>query len=116
MVGRLTLSCYSVRAPDLMTWQWPTLLIAGAIVLFAYRYGRPGRGCLPPGPPPLPVIGNALDFPRRHLGRELRELSLKYGESKNYILERSCQLNDHRIRRRCIPEGPRAIYYSFGIL
>ncbi len=34
---------------------------------------------LPPGPKPIPIIGNVLDMPRRHFGREFAELSKKHG-------------------------------------
>ncbi|KAI0329985.1 cytochrome P450, partial [Cubamyces sp. BRFM 1775] len=35
---------------------------------------------LPPGPPRLPIIGNALDFPSKNMGRVLKGMSDKYGD------------------------------------
>nr|VWP00396.1 Uncharacterized protein [Ganoderma boninense] len=35
---------------------------------------------LPPGPSPLPLLGNILDFPRKHLGREFAALAKTYGD------------------------------------
>ncbi len=60
----------------------PYFLIALAITtaLYVKRVRKTRRSVpLPPGPPPLPLIGNALDLPRRHLGREFMEMSKKYG-------------------------------------
>nr|ANC28040.1 cytochrome P450 [Polyporus umbellatus] len=58
-----------------------TVLLTCTIVLFAvYRCRRATKCHLPPGPRPLPILGNVLDFPKKHLGREFRELSRKHGE------------------------------------
>ena len=35
---------------------------------------------LPPGPTPLPIIGNILDFPHTHLGREFAAYTKQFGE------------------------------------
>ncbi|KAH9885225.1 cytochrome P450 [Cubamyces lactineus] len=35
---------------------------------------------LPPGPPRLPIVGNALDFPSRNMSKVLEGLSDKYGD------------------------------------
>ncbi|KAM5546291.1 hypothetical protein V8D89_000417 [Ganoderma adspersum] len=43
------------------------------------REGLP-YGHFPPGPSPLPIFGNILDFPRTHLGREFAALSKKFGD------------------------------------
>lgn len=62
---------------------FPTMLIAltfalvTAAVLWAHRVGS--KLPLPPGPRPLPFIGNLFDMPKRHLAPALRELGEKYG-------------------------------------
>ncbi|KAI0774724.1 CyP450 monooxygenase [Trametes elegans] len=56
------------------------LFVVTTLAVLTYTYSVRSRGRLPPGPKPLPLIGNALDMPTRHLGREFRELSDKYGE------------------------------------
>ncbi|KAI8969795.1 cytochrome P450 [Trametes punicea] len=35
---------------------------------------------LPPGPKPLPILGNLLDLPKKDLGRSFNSLTEKYGE------------------------------------
>lgn len=60
---------------------WPWLAIAVGVT-WRLTYSRRKHGLqLPPGPPPLPLLGNALDMPRTHLGREFAEMTQKYGES-----------------------------------
>ncbi|RPD64505.1 cytochrome P450 [Lentinus tigrinus ALCF2SS1-7] len=56
------------------------LLLLTVALLLALYTRKSAKGRLPPGPRPLPVVGNVLDFPRKHLGREFRGLSLQYGD------------------------------------
>ncbi|KAI8994065.1 cytochrome P450 [Trametes punicea] len=39
-----------------------------------------GKSRLPPGPPRLPLIGNALDVPTKDMGPVFRDLNAKYGD------------------------------------
>lgn len=52
------------------------LLILLAILLVARR--SPTRH-LPPGPPPIPVIGNILQIPAEHPEEAFAEWAVKYG-------------------------------------
>ena len=36
---------------------------------------------LPPGPPPLPIIGNILDIPKHDMHETFRDMCTKYGAS-----------------------------------
>lgn len=36
---------------------------------------------LPPGPKPLPIIGNAFDFPTTDVPRRFRSMAMEYGAS-----------------------------------
>ncbi len=59
-------------------WPWVVSVI---LVLLARRaiHRRKKYARFPPGPSPLPIVGNILDFPRTHLGREFSALSNKFG-------------------------------------
>ena len=50
------------------------VILLARIVLRRQKYAR-----YPPGPSPFPVVGNILDFPQKHLGREFAALSRKFG-------------------------------------
>ena len=59
-------------------WLWVaavTLLSLAIAVQPRRKYAR-----LPPGPTPLPIIGNILDFPHTHLGREFAAYTKQFGE------------------------------------
>ncbi|KAH9852017.1 CyP450 monooxygenase [Lenzites betulinus] len=62
---------------------WLPFLL-GFVVIFlitkSYRARHRSTLPLPPGPRPLPVIGNVLDFPKKHLGPEFHTLSQKFGD------------------------------------
>ncbi|KAI0350839.1 O-methylsterigmatocystin oxidoreductase [Trametes cingulata] len=53
-------------------------LIAAACLLRRHksRSSRP----LPPGPTPLPIVGNLLDMPTKRLGPAFRDMAKKYGD------------------------------------
>ena len=66
------LSLYTATASR---WSWVVPLV---LVLLALRRRRKNAR-YPPGPHPLPIVGNILDLPRRHLGREFSALSKQFG-------------------------------------
>ena len=73
------------------------VIVSSAFIIFyalnrylgpAYRKQLP----LPPGPPPLPVIGNLLNIPKKISAREYRRLSDKYGmcyDSQSFVATKS---------------------------
>ena len=60
-------------------WLW-FAIIGGALLAKAIYSQRRRKAHLPPGPPPLPIVGNILDVPRVHLGREFADLTKKFGK------------------------------------
>ncbi|PIN95727.1 hypothetical protein AB205_0194560 [Aquarana catesbeiana] len=58
---------------------WSLYLLIAVLILFLVRkvFGR--RGHLPPGPTPLPVLGNLLHLKSRETHKPILELSKKYG-------------------------------------
>lgn len=62
-------------------------LLPVVLVLLARAALRRRRSSthFPPGPSPLPIVGNIFDFPKQHLGREFATLSKKFGELMTII-------------------------------
>ncbi|KAI0638607.1 CyP450 monooxygenase [Trametes polyzona] len=60
-------------------WVQP-LLVFTALLVSGYLYVTRRRYKLPPGPKPLPLLGNALDMPTHNLGASFRDLNAKYGD------------------------------------
>ncbi|KAI0634877.1 CyP450 monooxygenase [Trametes polyzona] len=58
------------------------LLVLGSAAVYFLTYWRSSNRKLPypPGPPRLPIIGNARDMPSRNAGVDYRALSDKYGD------------------------------------
>ena len=60
-----------------------SVALAIALFLVLQRWtGKATSSPLPPGPRPLPVIGNALDIPSTNMAAVFRDMSAKYGESE----------------------------------
>ncbi|OCT68039.1 hypothetical protein XELAEV_18039335mg [Xenopus laevis] len=55
------------------------LLTAAFLYLLARKVGKKRRGNLPPGPKPLPILGNLLQLKSREIHKPLLEFSKKYG-------------------------------------
>lgn len=57
------------------------LVLAAVVLAIRQRTKRRSVLPLPPGPPRLPIIGNALDMPKENVPERLHEMSTKHGES-----------------------------------
>ncbi|KAI1784946.1 cytochrome P450 98A3 [Ganoderma leucocontextum] len=66
--------------PFLTATAWPWVVSVVLVLLARAVYQRKKHPHLPPGPTPLPLVGNILDFPRTHLGREFAAMSKKFGD------------------------------------
>ena len=59
-------------------WPWVAAVTLLSLAIAFQRRRKYAR--LPPGPTPLSIIGNILDFPRTHLGREFTAYTKQFGE------------------------------------
>lgn len=86
------------------------ILATTALLLFAVRdyrrYG--GKGHLPPGPRPIPLLGNVLDIPRCDVGSAFSTLAKKYGAVRSDFLHHTTVSNNSSHRRRHFFHPPRA--------
>lgn len=57
------------------------LLCFCAVIHLHYRYRKRSRLPLPPGPPQLPILGNALMMPLTHAHVFYKDLGTKIGEN-----------------------------------
>ena len=72
---------------------WPAtcfLLASFLLVFFSYRMlQRRERQRFPPGPQPLPLVGNVFNLPRGPLGHAMADLSSKYGAQVSVASDQS---------------------------
>ncbi|XP_050754513.1 cytochrome P450 2C20-like isoform X2 [Gymnogyps californianus] len=55
------------------------LVCIACLLSFAAWRGRSGKGKMPPGPAPLPILGNVLQVKPKNLAKTLQKLSEEYG-------------------------------------
>ena len=62
---------------------WGLCAVIGLLVLWRIGTSRSRRSSLPlpPGPTPLPIIGNMLDVPQKDMEAGFRKLNKQYGTS-----------------------------------
>ena len=78
-----------------MSWlPWFAVIATiGAVIVHEVCYRLKGVR-FPPGPKPLPFIGNVLDMPRKHLGRDFTNLVKRYGALSSPAIPH-CRANNH---------------------
>ena len=55
------------------------LAAVGILLVVGWKYASSRGGHLPPGPSPLPLVGNLLDIPKKSPWLTYRDLSRQYG-------------------------------------
>ncbi|KAJ8475189.1 hypothetical protein ONZ51_g6728 [Trametes cubensis] len=80
MAGSLSQSLAQAIASQPI-WLLPVLSLLSIALVKHTQRRRALKGLrLPPGPKPLPIIGNALDVPTEMMGQRFREMTEKYGD------------------------------------
>ncbi|KAH9926320.1 cytochrome P450 98A3 [Epithele typhae] len=98
--------------PDVPSpWVW-TVVASVFVALYWHSQAQRHRRRLPPGPTPLPILGNVLDIPRHHLGLEFWRISQKYGDLVylNALGKSMLVVGSHRIARELLEK--RSVNYS----
>ncbi|KAI0740350.1 cytochrome P450 98A3 [Earliella scabrosa] len=60
-------------------WSWIGMSVLLVVLMQTWLRARARARRLPPGPTPLPIVGNILQMPRKDLGKEFADLSNVYG-------------------------------------
>jgi hypothetical protein len=58
------------------------LLILGVLIVLLRSRSRRNSAALPPGPKPLPIIGNAFDLPAQEQWLALSEMAQRFGAQR----------------------------------
>ena len=62
------------------------ILVFSAVILFIYRITSKNKLRLPPGPKPLPLVGNIYDLPSKHEWVVYRDWTRKYSKKYGTVL------------------------------